>query len=415
MKANTNTKTNNRKKLIPAAGALMISAAMLGTSTYAWFTMSREVEVKNVQMTATTPEDIQLSLGTIGTTASTAETSGNGFSLKNGTGVLVGPGGDASNGKVTAPSNNMWDWSNTADITRYYSIGKLIPASSNDGDQIYFTPDADGVGKTIKNGAAFIRADQSVNGATGVADSGTAVGYKATLHAYTDESSKSWTASGSTAYNVTNDDGYYVDIPVWLRTSSTSQPDIGVIAYVKPNTATTLNSDDEALYRAVRVAILSPESQAAGAGAVTATGLIPVADGMENITSSSSGTLRDDPFAGNSILNWYNSSGTLSAGQTTTGKVVAAAAAGTADARFDSELYDTATAYDKANSIVKLAAGEGTSYGAASQLIIRVWLEGEDPDCWNSTAGQDWSINLKFFKIGDVPSDADIETLNNTP
>ncbi len=33
MKANTNTKANNKKKLIPAAGALMISAAMLGTST----------------------------------------------------------------------------------------------------------------------------------------------------------------------------------------------------------------------------------------------------------------------------------------------------------------------------------------------------------------------------------------------
>jgi hypothetical protein len=36
--------------LIPAAGSLLISAAMLGTSTFAWFTMSREVEVTGMEL-----------------------------------------------------------------------------------------------------------------------------------------------------------------------------------------------------------------------------------------------------------------------------------------------------------------------------------------------------------------------------
>ena len=34
-----------RKKLIPAIAMLTVSAMTLASSTYAWFTMSREVEV----------------------------------------------------------------------------------------------------------------------------------------------------------------------------------------------------------------------------------------------------------------------------------------------------------------------------------------------------------------------------------
>lgn len=47
---NTKKKGNPAKKLIPAAGSLMVSAVMLATSTYAWFTMSRTVEVRGMQL-----------------------------------------------------------------------------------------------------------------------------------------------------------------------------------------------------------------------------------------------------------------------------------------------------------------------------------------------------------------------------
>ena len=50
MKTNTKKKGNPAKKLIPAAGSLMVSAVMLATSTYAWFTMNKEVEVTGMQM-----------------------------------------------------------------------------------------------------------------------------------------------------------------------------------------------------------------------------------------------------------------------------------------------------------------------------------------------------------------------------
>lgn len=57
-----------------------------------------------------------------------------------------------------------------------------------------------------------------------------------------------------------------------------------------------------------------------------------------------------------------------------------------------------------ANRVVATLAGpeldsggvKKSNYGVAHKIVVRVWLEGEDPDCWNETAGQDWSINLKF-------------------
>lgn len=50
MKANTKKKGSPAKKLIPAAGSLMVSACMLATSTYAWFTMNKTVSVTGMEV-----------------------------------------------------------------------------------------------------------------------------------------------------------------------------------------------------------------------------------------------------------------------------------------------------------------------------------------------------------------------------
>jgi hypothetical protein len=50
MKKNNTKKNNTARKLLPAAGMLAVSASMLATSTYAWFTMNKEVQVTGLAM-----------------------------------------------------------------------------------------------------------------------------------------------------------------------------------------------------------------------------------------------------------------------------------------------------------------------------------------------------------------------------
>lgn len=60
------------KKLIPAAGMLMISATMLATSTFAWFTMNKDVTVTGLQMQAKSEDGLVIAAYTDnGTTAPT--------------------------------------------------------------------------------------------------------------------------------------------------------------------------------------------------------------------------------------------------------------------------------------------------------------------------------------------------------
>ena len=50
MKTNNKKKGNTAKKLMPAAAMLAVSASMLATSTYAWFTMNKEVQLTGMQL-----------------------------------------------------------------------------------------------------------------------------------------------------------------------------------------------------------------------------------------------------------------------------------------------------------------------------------------------------------------------------
>jgi len=61
MKANTKKKGNPAKKLIPAAGSLMVSAVMLATSTYAWFTMNKEAKVTGMEVKTTVGSNLLIS------------------------------------------------------------------------------------------------------------------------------------------------------------------------------------------------------------------------------------------------------------------------------------------------------------------------------------------------------------------
>ena len=348
--------------------------------------MSREVEVQNIQMTATVPEDIQISLGKLATLSSneqTAQTDDKGVNLSDGTGVLYAAAdGGASKGGATDPGDDVWNWASIADISKYYQLGKILPASSTTGEDIFFTPDASGVGKTLKSSPRYYQAADGLTANAEVAitgRTGTDGSLRTTLHAFknTTEKSGGWTTGyqPSVGWDNTGDDGYYVDIPIWLRTSSSSGATLSVDAYV---TALNAATDDDELYMAARVVVLKQTESTEGT---------PYGGVIE---------LRQDSYSGNSVVDYMTTTNA-------TNEAVASISSGTTG------VYGAVTRYTgnissvTANAINLVAPDGSANYGAATKVWVRVWLEGEDPNCWNSNAGQDFSINLKFTN-GDTTS-----------
>ncbi len=57
-------KTLKKRTFISAIAMLIVSAIVLTSSTFAWFSMARQVEVEKMQLTVTSPEGIQISANT---------------------------------------------------------------------------------------------------------------------------------------------------------------------------------------------------------------------------------------------------------------------------------------------------------------------------------------------------------------
>ena len=190
------------------------------------------------------------------------------------------------------------------------------------------------------------------------------------------------TYSKATSWSDTNDDGYYVDIPVWLRTSSKESLNVYVSGFVTDKSEENLDDTDD-LYKAVRVAILT------NAGAVDQ-GCLTLADGGDTLASTG-----HYPANSNSA-NILDSANYNSRQTTTTTGIYAVDGLGNSNGGAWATITENNASSGK--EVAALTAGTGTAYGTPTKLIIRVWLEGEDGNCWNDNAGQDWSISLKFSK-----------------
>lgn len=320
MKTNEKKNTSAKKKLIPAVAMLTTSAVMLSTATYAWFTMSREVEVTGIKLTATTPQTIEISLGQ----ATTSNTLTHGV-------------------EATAPnSDDMWTHT-AATGSVYQDFGKLIPVSSVDGFNMFYTEKATENGKKVSDVPnPFTKAE-------------TAVGWEFK------EGGKS-AETGAVVNAAENDgSGYYLDIPVWFRTTSTDAVTLGLEVEIKNS------SDDDTksvLYKAARVAIL-PETKSAQK-VFSETGAKYYKDGKAVAT------------AGATLAASYGDVSAATEATVTGGKV---------------------TNPDATTQVATVTASTGTGYGGAVKYYIRVWLEGEDEACWNANAGQDFVINLSLIHI----------------
>lgn len=267
----------------------------------------------------------------------------------------------------------------------------------------------------MKTGATFY---QAAEGKTAKSESGTGNGggtLNATVHKYTSAADKVTTGTGaagwalggegkyqpSTAWNKTGDDGYYADIPVYLRTSSSNEQTIYVYGYACDRSEEN-NGDTDDLYKAVRVAILSTGTTGEGANATETysadKGCLTLKDGGDTIGTQDD-TVRagmypaysNDPNILDSLN--YNQRESVTG---TPAPIYAVSALGESNAG----AWNTITQNNGASGkdVAVLAKGTGATFGAPTKVIVRVWLEGEDGNCWNANAGQDWNISLKFTK-----------------
>lgn len=339
MKTNEKKNTSAKKKLIPAVAMLTTSAVMLSTATYAWFTMSREVEVTGIKLTATTPQTIEVSLGRATTQATIDNTTW-----------------------ATAPKNDAADtdlWSNKAATSSVYaSFGKLIPASSTDGTNLYYTTKAKENGKSVDiTGAnAFTQATENNNAGWTFQTAG---------------------ASSETESNLTADtkgEGYYLDIPVWFRTTNVEDVKLGVDV-----TVTDPNADDDNtkgdLYKATRVAILNEDRSAANGGVfLGAETDVDTGYYKKKAVRANTGTSENDYY-----------------GTVTVAKEVTANTAGQVTNSDSTEVAN----------VTGVGTGK-TGYSTPAKYYIRVWLEGEDVNCWNVNAGQSFNVDLKFYDLSNT-------------
>lgn len=391
-----------RKKIITNLVLLMSAAfvVLLALGTMAWFRMNKNLESSGLSVSMSVPEMIQISLG---------KTNGsvqNPIFLNDAESLLVSENGVVLEPRTDAQGNEeIYDWIQWIDISNYYAFGRLFPASSDSGEHILFTPDGADTGRNLKTNARFYQAD-------GYKDADLMLAAKsitsddqnslmATAYPFQTADEKSSEDFGgkyvkSRAWYDTNDDGYFVDIPIWLRTNYKNPEGVAlaVEGYITQKDGQILDDDEEALYKAVRIAILKedelgaliPAAEGAMAGADPTGNLIPLmnADAFgtngasimdsENYTIARKGDM-DNPTA------YYGLH------QTNANGIV------------QTENYQQYHAYDGTVSVITLGSAGDKEWSEKKKYWLRIWLDGDDKDCWNATAGQDWKIHLRFFVL----------------
>ena len=323
------------KKLIPAVAMLATSAVMLSTATYAWFTMNKDVKMTGLNMTATVGEGIEIAL---------AQKNSSGLAFKSTETALIAPDDTSSE-----------SWNSAVVVGNYYeSIGKLKPASSVDGVNFFNATDASNSGK--------------------VANEYVAIEYPLTaLNAMTTENR---TFSDTATVGVGTQEGYYVDIPVHIRTTKVKDTkDSGEIqCKIKINDATPdevksnlAQNDKPELYKSIRIAFINLNS-----------GTFSNTSANNLIFGASKDCYRGDNVA------------VKAAGTGDTAREAANLSIATIDSDAD---VSTLTALD--TGLVLPFAQSSGKYGHLD-FIVRVWVEGESTFCNDDEAGQSWNIDLAF-------------------
>lgn len=360
MKRNNAQNSSAKKKLIPAVAMFTASAVMLSTATYAWFTMNKNAKVTGLNMTATAGGSIEISLG---------QTEAGGLPTKT----------EGSN-DVTTPKMNNNSWKNIIAVSDYYdTIGKIKPASSIDGDKLFYAADA------------------------GVYAGGTAVEDSAAITATAKENEVPLTLQTTgtkklvNATDEANTNYRYVDVPVWIRTTKTTDQVVtcDVILEDSEMNGAKENTKEAGseLQNAVRVAVIPLETNATA----DATDDAPAITKATSYSASNISVFNKEGVN----TNMYKDGQALSS----------AKEANAADDTYDKHLanisykptktLDDDTAADtKTEGSATVFTLKGTTKEntySVQAFVVRVWLEGESTSCKDANAAQDWNIQLNFY------------------
>lgn len=274
------------KKLIPALALLLVSAVMLATSSFAWFSMNTSVTVTGMSVTAKVNDNLQIAPTTVDGTAKEADSA---FKY----------------GYVMTHTSQL-----------------LEPVSTINGVNFYYT--------SVKNVQA-----------NGDAASDTYVAYNPASTTAFDEN-----------YGTTGAKGY-VDYAVQLKADNSHDS----ARYVNLQTLNITYAGTAADQKAFRVAVFVNDMGADGATAATA----PTESSLKTLLKMSGSAYYTD---GNAVTS-TSALGTISA---------------------------------KANTAANIGtvAANSTRY---FKVVVRLWLEGEDTTCTNSTFAsltETWDFDLKF-------------------
>jgi len=381
MKKNEKRKNSTMKKLIPAAGMLALSASMLATSTYAWFTMNKVVEVTGLQMQATASSGLEISLGAWGTQAGNKAIS------------------------VNTPTKEDISWKRSILVSDYYSeIGKILPSSTDTALSIYKVPAAN-----VYAGGHAVEANAAITSAT--------EGDSVTLNLQTYGAN----TGGLDTIDTAGSEGYYIDIPMWIRSSNQAATNVYA-------TVTITDPDDtngSELIKAARVAIIpiasaddendtcdvtyaSTSYGASSTTAATVTPLTGAAATLFGLKANGSSAAMDTATAIN--FPTYHNGKVINA----TGSYKVSGDSGVTlgtttinGARGDGETNIAAT------NVFTIPAATADDYGRVG-FVARVWLEGESIYCEDATANQDWNIDF-YFSTDDTALDNYVAPTPATP
>lgn len=164
MKTNAKRKNSAVKKLIPAAGMLALSASMLATSTYAWFTMNREVTITGMSLKTTVESNLLIAGDTLASTAKLADSNFSTATLSQSVAKILEP-------VSTADGKNFWytvDAKADGDAaTEAYTAYDASAVATGDNANDYLNKFSQDYGLTKTKAATLIANEQ---GAVGYAD-----------------------------------------------------------------------------------------------------------------------------------------------------------------------------------------------------------------------------------------------------